>query len=382
MPFKISTVMEEKLEFVQQAVKQKVKFSELCRRFGISRPTGYKWLHRYQKYGEEGLKESSRRPKAQPRATSVKVVEAVVKMKKREPHWGAKKLRVLLEREGVLASSDLPSERTINRILRRNDLSVKQPKTSKAVGRYEYAKSNELWQMDFKGHFALADGTRCYPLTITDDHSRFNIMLEGCANQRIETVKPLLIKAFKKYGLPEAILCDNSAPWGSTKPKDPNRRVITQLEAWLIRLNVRMIHGRPRHPQTQGKCERFHRTLKHEAIEFIRYKSLSHSNERFKSWSYKYNHYRPHEALGMAVPADKYEVSPRSYPKILPEPTYGKSDIVVKVDQKGNIYFKGQQFYIGEGLQRQSVAIRYGDAKDTFEVFYCNQEVMKLTLKV
>lgn len=383
MPFKTKTVMEEKLEFVQLASSGTISFSALCVRFGISRPTGYKWLKRYRAEGAEGLSDRSKRPNNYRSPTSKSVEKAVLAVKAQEPRWGSKKLRVLLEREGLLKETELPSERTISRILKKHGKSAKGPVVPLKVGRFEYEFPNQLWQMDFKGHFEMANGARCYPLTITDDHSRFNIVLTACRNQKIETVKPELIKAFKKFGLPETILCDNAAPWGATGLYNfPNRRVVTQLQAWLIRLGVKMIHGRPHHPQTQGKCERFHRTLKHELLEFNRFRDLDDCQIRFQTWRHKYNNYRPHEALEMKVPADRFEVSLKAYPSELPKTNYSEADTLVIVTPKGYINFKGKRIYVGEGLKAQTLALRRTDQSQSLDAFYCNHFITKLDLEV
>jgi transposase InsO family protein len=380
MPFKPISVMEEKLEFVRLASSRTVKFSTLCKRYGISRPTGYKWLKRYNMKGRSGLIEFSRRPENIPRFTSEKTVKTIATLRESEPSWGAKKLRVLMLRDG---KTTVPSVRTINRILKRQGLSSIGADRPKKVERFEYTHSNELWQMDFKGHFALMDKTRCFPLTITDDHSRFNIVLTACVNQRLDTVRKELIKAFKKYGLPDTILCDNSPPWGSTHTKyKAHRRTITQMEAWLIRLGVRMIHGRPYHPQTQGKCERFHQTLKKELLQYNQFRNQKNIQNEFNRWRKKYNNYRPHEGINMLVPADKYAASERNYPLQLPEIIYGSNDILLKVSQKGFIRFQGKDIYLGEGLQKQTIALRHNEDPKLIEAYYCNQMISKLNLKV
>ena len=384
MPFKKTTVMEEKMEFVHLALNSDIPFSRLCHRFSISRPTGYKWLHLYQKEGPSGLSEQSRRPQNSPGSMDSQLVEFVLQLKNQEPHWGAKKLHTLMQRDYAGKLVQIPSLSTINRILSRHGLTAMVKHLPKPkVGRFERSRPNELWQMDFKGHFALEDRKRCHPLTVTDDFSRFNIVLLACADERGKTVQSGLENAFKKYGLPDTILCDNGSPWGSTNlNRHRPRRTITQLESWLIQLGIKMIHGRPYHPQTQGKCERFHRTLKKELLLYNRFKNYGHCQSEFDLWRDKYNLYRPHEGINFEVPANRFKASPRGYPEGSPERVHGVNDKLLKVSSKGYINYKGRQHYVGEGLRGQFIALREGINLNKMEVYYCNKKIRSITLKV
>ncbi len=376
--------MEEKLEFVHLAINGGMTFTELCQRFRISRPTGYKWLKNYKKDGDSGLDELSRRPKKSPNATAPSLHELIIKLKTQEPHWGAKKLQALLHRDYKDKLDIIPSLSTINRILSKHQLTEKSKnKPLLKTGRFERLRPNELWQMDFKGHFALADKKRCHPLTITDDYSRFNILLLACANERGNTVQLGLEHAFKKYGLPDTILCDNSPPWGSThvdyyRP----RRTITKLESWLIQLGVKMIHGRPYHPQTQGKGERFHKTLKQELLLYNSFKNYAHCQQEFDSWRDKYNLYRPHEGINFEVPAARFQISSKTFPKRPPERIHGINDHLLKVTGKGYIHYQSKPYYIGEGLAGQVIALRNGNNRNKKDVYYCNQKVRSIPSKV
>lgn len=376
--------MNEKLDFVRLAHDRSVSFSTLCARFNISRPTGYKWLSRYKASGMDGLLELSRRPNKTPSSTDSYWVEKILFLKSQEPSWGAKKLYHLLIREHDKDVEDIPSIRTINRILKRHGLTKNElSKRVKKVTAFEYPEPNMLWQMDFKGHFPLLDRTRCHALTITDDHSRFNLLLAACTNEKRTTVQHHLTKVFEQYGLPDAILCDNGSPWGSpTVVRKRRVRTITTLESWLIRLGVKMIHGRPRHPQTQGKEERFHRTLKDELLAFNQFYSIKHCQKEFDKWRYKYNHVRPHESLDFDVPANRYQTSQISMPQVLPEPNYESTMFTRTVGAKGAICFRNNEIYIGEGIRGQKVAIRITEKNDVFEIYYCNQLVRKVSLKL
>jgi hypothetical protein len=229
--------------------------------------------------------------------------------------------------------------------------------------------------MDFKGHFALTQG-RCHPLTVLDDHSRYSLGIEACANERGQTVQIRLTEIFRRYGLPSRILADNGSPWG-TAGGDGH----TPLTLWLMRLGIKVAHGRPHHPQTQGKEERFHRTLKAEVIRFGQLKDLEDSQRRFQAWRQVYNWERPHEALGMKVPGSRFRMSSRSFPEVLPLIEYGPNDVVRMVQGGGLVSFKGHNRRIGKALKGYPVAIRPTPVEGKFEVFFCQSQVAVIDLR-
>lgn len=249
--------MSERGEFVQFVGREGANLSALARRYGISRKTGYKWLRRVQAQGPEGLLDRSRRPHRSPTRTPEDVEALVCALRAEHPAWGGRKLHHVLRRE---RAAGVPAPSTITGILDRNGWLAPERHRQRAWQRFEEAWPNALWQMDFKGHFPTGRG-RCHPFTVLDDHSRFNICLTACADERAETVRSELSRAFQRFGLPERMLMDNGAPWGS-EAAHPH----TKLTAWLIRHGVTVLHGRPYHPQTQGKEERFHRTLALEVL--------------------------------------------------------------------------------------------------------------------
>ena len=261
MPFKELSIMEQRLEFTFLAIESGLTMSELCRRYNISRRTGYKWVERYTAHGIAGLQNQSRRPHRSPKTTSSDIERYIVSKRLADPEWGPKKLYAILKTEqdqGKYPFTTVPCKNTINRILQRNGLiNTERSRQSKKIITFEYDYPNELWQMDFKGPVDLLNRSTCHPLTITDDHSRFNICLKACDNQREDTVKQALINAFRTYGMPYKILTDNGPPWGTIFDNSQGLRAFTKLEKWLLQLNVFLIHGRPYHPQTQGKEERF-----------------------------------------------------------------------------------------------------------------------------
>jgi transposase InsO family protein len=269
-----------------------------------------------------------------------------------------------------------PSSSTITAILQRNGaIGQSEEPRQQAWKRFEHAASNDLWQMDFKGHFELGAG-RCHPLTVLDDHSRFSLCLQACEDERATTVREHLTMTFRRYGLPQRITMDNGSPWG-------NDRVArhTPLTAWLLLLGIGVSHSRPYHPQTQGKDERFHRTLKAEVLQGRAFTDLEHCQRLFDDWRQVYNQQRPHEALGMAVPADRYQASPRAFPERLPAPEYGPGDQIRKVQQEGEISFRGQTFRIGRAFIGYPVGLRPTTTDGLFEVFFSRHCISHVDLR-
>jgi transposase InsO family protein len=372
MGWKVTNLMEARKTFIEQAEAEQQSFSELCRAFGISRKTGYKWLKRYRVAGEAGLVERTSRPHHSPRRTSADQEAVIVAVRERHPVWGGRKIQAYLKRQGV---ADVPAPSTITDILHRHaliDLSTSvhhQP-----YQRFEYAAPNQLWQMDFKGHFALGDGQRCHPLTVLDDHSRFLLALHPCAAETETLVRSHLTTLFDTYGLPERMLMDNGQPWGATA-----EFTLTTLTAWLIRLGIRVLHGRPAHPQTQGKEERLHRTLKAELLTPQSFATLPDCLPAFHVWQRLYNYERPHAALDYHVPADRYLPSPRRLPHPLPPLVYPATDLLRKVDSSGKISFKGRTFRVSRALCGDYVALRPTPTPGLWDVWFSHCWVRHLS---
>lgn len=372
MPWKEVSVMSERRDFVVLASAANANIRELCRRFNISPTTGYIWLKRYKRDGEKGLGNRSRRPHHSPNKTSPETEQLVINLRRQHPAWSARKLH---KRLTALKHHELPGPSTMHAILKRHQLIDPQDSTKhKAFQRYEKAVPNELWQMDFKGEFQLPQG-RCYPLTVLDDHSRFAIALEACGRNTMIIVQSALIKVFRRYGLPDWITCDNGSPWGSAC-----RGHYTRLGIWLMRLGVGLSHSRPHHPQTQGKDERFHRTLGAEVLRYQRADTLAKWQQHFDTWREIYNHQRPHEALAMEVPASRYQPSRRTYPEQLPPIEYGPADIVRKVRHVGHIKYLGRDYHIGSAFYGLHVALRPTLKDGVLDVFFCQQKLGILAL--
>jgi transposase InsO family protein len=375
MPFREVSVMDERREFVGLVGRGDVNIRELCRRFGVSPATGYKWLERFRLEGDGGLAERSRRPRGSPRRTPAEVEERVLEIRAASNQaWGGRKIRRVLEREGM---ADPPAASTITAILRRHHaLGVNGTAAGPAPWqRFERASPNELWQMDFKGHFALHAG-RCHALTALDDHSRYNLILAALGEEREASVRAQLEGAFRRYGLPLAMLTDGGPPW-----RNPRGEPYTRFAVWLMRLGIRVLHGRPRHPQTQGKEERFHRTLKAELIEGRSFFDLVQCQHAFDAWRRRYNHERPHEALAMATPGERYRPSARAFPETLPPIEYAPGDEVRKVDGDGFISFKGRPWRVGKGFRGEIVALRPNGSDGVFDLHYCAHHVATIDLR-
>jgi transposase InsO family protein len=353
--------MSQRLEFVVLATRAGLAFSELCRRFGISRKTGYKWRKRYAAGGKDALGDHSRRPRRSPRQVTPAVAQRVIALRQ-ETTWGGRKLRQRLK---ALGQAEVPAASTCTEILRRADLLKKEPAAG-PLQRFERPLPNDLWQMDHKGHFATQSGQRCHPLTVLDDHSRFNLVLDAAGNERAPTVQTALTAAFERYGLPEAILCDNGGVWGRVTSTTGH----TPLSVWLLRLGVRVLHGRPYHPQTQGKEERFHRTLNAELLSRHTWRDLAHCAAEFPRYRQRYNHERPHDSLQGHTPASRYRASVRRMPATLPPLEYPQMEVRV-VRAKGVITFRAQSWYIGEAFAALPVGLRPSPQADgQWEVYF------------
>jgi transposase InsO family protein len=267
MPWREVSVMEQRREFVRLAMQEGANRRELCRRFGIHPETGYKWLARWQ--AGQDVADRSRRPHGSPRRTASVIEQRVVAVRDAHPAWGARKIARCLEREEMSP----PAVSTVHQILRRSDR-IKAPLGGAVASqRFEMPAPNLLWQMDFKGWVRLGNDAQCHPLTVVDDHSRYDLCLQACADQRGDTVRDRLQATFRHYGLPEAFFVDNGSPWG-----DPSGEHWTRFEVWLLKLGIAVIHSRPYHPQGRGKNERFHRTLNAEVLALRCFRDLAETS--------------------------------------------------------------------------------------------------------
>ncbi len=347
MPWARTDVGEQRVKFVVRAASRKERMTELCREFGISRPTGYRWRRRYEQAGSvTGVVERSRRPQRSPARTESACEERVVALR-REHGWGAKKIAVLLGEQGTALTVT-----TINRILKRRGLVEKQDSHFPALQRFERAAANELWQMDGKGEYHASDGT-CYPLSILDDHSRYAVGLYALPAFTAELVHPCLVRTFERYGVPEAMLMDRGSLWWSTT----NGYGLTWLSVRLIEQGIRLHYGRVQHPQTQGKVERFHRTLDEAIRHRGKPKTMDEWPRALEEFRSTYNQRRPHEALQMQRPAQRYRASARAYQPEPREWEYPSGSWVRRLNPAGCLYWEGQQWFVCEALAEQRVRV-------------------------
>lgn len=368
MPWKVCTTMSERERFREAINSPNANMSQLCREFGITRKTGYLWKNRKDiKSGNR-----SKRPLKSPNQTPSDIEALCIKIRLQYPTWGGVKISQYLRNMGYMG---MPSEKTINRILKKNGfISFEASEKHKPWKRFEHENPNDLWQMDFKGHFETAQG-RCHPLTLLDDHSRFSLLIRSCANQRIITVKQALIDTFREYGLPLRITMDNGPPWGSSSHQQH-----TRLTVWLINLGITISHSRPYHPQTQGKLERFHRVLKEDLISLYSFDDLSDAQKGFDYFRQVYNEVRPHGAINLEVPSKRYRYSTKVYPETLPLIEYSQDALVRKVNSDGIISLRGKRYRVGECFEGYHVALEETDEPHILNVRLAHQKVIKIDL--
>lgn len=348
MAWGVKQVSVQRLAFVMRAEGGKESMTALCREFEISRPTGYLWLERSRQVERlEELGEQSRRPQNSPRKTSEEAEQKVVEARRQRPDWGARKLQGVLAREQV----KLPVV-TIHRILLRCGMVRKQDRPRQATQRFERAAPNQLWQMDFKG---MPNSVQdCVPWTLLDDHSRFLPALRQLTSTKAEPVRACLADTFREHGQPEAMLFDHGTPWWNHE----SQWGWTWLSVWIMRQGIRLILSGKGHPQTQGKVERFHKTL--EAGMFHRPKS---ARTDWQTWldafRQEYNHVRPHEALAMRTPAERWHPSPRPYLENPPAWSYASAaGEVLKVLSNGCVRYRGHHYFVGRAFTGQAVQLQ------------------------
>jgi transposase InsO family protein len=360
MAWKEMSVIDQREEFVRLASLEGANRRELCRRFGISAQTGYKWLGRMS--SGEGLEDRSRRPSSSPSRTAEDMEKKVKAVRAEHPAWGARKIHSVLEGKGLA----VPAVSTVHQVLKRHDLILPKKGGEAAHLRFERQEPNQLWQMDFKGSSALGNGGRLHPLTVIDDHSRYCPCLMACAEESQETVKTHLERAFRLHGLPQAFFVDNGSPWG-----DPQGGKWTSFKVWLMKLGILLIHARMFHPQSRGKNERFHRSMDDEIFAMRPLGDLKDAQRAFDRWRDIYNHKRPHEGIGMKRPADRYRPSPRPMPDKLPEIEYGQGETVRKVSlTKPELSFKGKSVFVSRAFLGERLAIRPHDVDGTYGIYF------------
>jgi len=366
MPWKEVRSVDQRMQFIAAVqADPKGNFHQLCRSFGISRSKGYKWLERFRQMGPRGLEDQKPIAKSFPHRTPDEVVDRVVELRKKHPFDGPKKLRArLLVLEPTLT---VPAASTIGDILDRHGLirprraRLRVPPSPSPLE--PCSESNELWCVDFKGHFACGDGTRCHPLTITDGATRYLIKCEGMVQPRDQPVREHFERAFREFGMPARLRSDNGPPF-ATKALGG----LSALSVWCIRYGVIPERIEPGHPEQNGRHERMHRTLKEQTANPPA-ATLADQQRAFDRFRRDYNDERPHEALGMTPPAAHYEPSLRAMPPAPKDPEYASGFEVRRVKAKGSFSWMGFELRVGPLLASQPVGLRAID-EDEWELFY------------
>ena len=356
--------MEDQRKEFAQAAMCCGNFSALCREFGITRRTGRKWVERYEL--QQPLTDRSRRPHTTPTRTPEAVEQLILAIRADNPGWGAKTIHTVLSNAG---HTNLPCVKTVNNILNRYGcISPEESLKRQPFTHFEKAQCNMMWQTDFKGEFRMADNNYCYPLTILDDHSRFSLKIAPRMSTA-NVVIPVFLEVFREYGMPDSILSDNGAQFAGFK------KGYTQFERWLMDLDILPIHGRIMHPQTQGKIERFHRTIKQELLNHTTISDIADAENKFGIWREKYNNIRPHEALNMRTPGDVYQPSQRQYPETIERFEYGGEYHVIKVNSWGYVRFDKWQIYLSETMIDQYIEFRPSPDGESFIACYRNYKI-------
>lgn len=366
MPWKVICPVEERMRFIAAVNDSDETFSELCARFGISRKTGYKWVERYEEHGVAGLAEGRPVARSCPHRMPSELLDQLLELRKEHPTWGPKKLRARLSAQGVVA---VPAPSTIGDALKKHGLvqarrrRVRPPMTAMPMAITTYP--NDTWCVDFKGHFALGDKTRCYPLTVTDHVSRYLIKCEGLVKTDFAHVKPHFERAFCEFGLPWRIRSDNGPPFATV-----GLGGLSELSVWWIRLGIEPERIEPGEPQQNGRHERMHRTLQEETANPPSPTRIG-QQRAFDCFRREYNHERPHEALDMKTPASLFMPSRRHMPERPKSPEYPDTMKVRKLDGQGRICFAGQtsKITLSKLLAKEPIGLKPID-DDHWEVFY------------
>ncbi len=345
MAWRTRDVDEQRMRFVVAASRREKSLTELCAEFEISRPTGYGWLKRYRARGIAGMQEASRRPHHSPERTPAEVEQRVVELRRQRPDWGARKIRHLLGKEGM----ELPAS-TIHRIFLRHQLVREWDRQPLALGRFERAEPNQLWQMDFKGPKGWDQPVG--PLSVLDDHSRYALALENTGSTQACGVQAVLERVFRESGVPEEMLMDHGTPWFNTQ----GRMGWSQLTVWLMDQDVSLRFSGYRHPQTQGKVERFHRSL---TAALLRRGTPEDSQRQnwLNDFRQEYNCVRPHEALQMKTPDQVWHKSSRMFRESQSAWQYPESSERKEVDGNGQFRLHHQRHYITKALAGKEVGL-------------------------
>jgi putative transposase len=353
MPWKTVLPVDERIKFIEAVDGDDGSFAELCRRFGVSRKTGYKWLERYNEQGPKGLETRASVAHVNAKALSEEDVEAVLTQRRQHPSWGPKKLRARLQELAICTR--LPSPSTIGSLLKR--YGFVRPRRRRVGGPRELTgltvgeRPNDVWCVDFKGDFALGDRSRCYPLTMTDFESRYLLVCTALPSTKEVLARAVFERAFQEFGLPEFIRSDNGVPFSSVGVGG-----LTALCIWWIKLGITPERIEPGHPEQNGRHERMHKTLKAEGTRPAQYDQVA-QQRAFDRFRHEYNDVRPHEAIGLRTPGSRYAVSRRPMPREPQTPTYPEMMTTRRLDDVGRLNLRGHKLLLARALANESVGL-------------------------
>ena len=368
MPLIERTKESMRTEFVKRALAHEKSKSALCKEYGISRPTGDKWIQQY--LNGESLADKSKAPH-NPNRIATDIEKLVVAKRNKFPAFGAIKIGRMLRNEGY---ENIPCTKTINNIFQRNGLITREDsQAATPYQRFEKEYPNEMWQGDYKGNFLMKNGERCHPLNIIDDHSRFNICCRACKTETFEEIKPIMIELFENYGLPFSFLCDNGNPWGTSQSTG-----FTKFEVWLMELGILTLHGRIHHPQTQGKDESFNRSFTRECLRYNEFNSIDEAQMIFDKYRDIYNNIRPHHSLNLDVPSSHYVRSNKEYNSNISIWEYPEKHEIRKVKETGFFNFASQGYFLSEAFANKEIAICTSQKEHCIDLFFRQFKIARI----
>jgi len=377
MPWQETDVMDQRTEFVFRVIQKGERFGDVCREYGISRKTGYKWKERFLSEGLSGLGDESRRPKTSPTELSETMVCQIIKLKVAHPGWGPRKLRAVLARTG--SPSDLPSESSFKRVLDKAGLVERRRRRptgeqGRLTAPVKPERPNQVWTIDFKGWWYTRNQRRFEPLTIRDGYSRYVLCAQALDNACTETVRVAMVRIFEKHGLPEVIRSDNGSPFAARQ----SPLGLSRLSAWWLTLGINLDRIAPGRPDQNGGHERMHRDLARE-VEGPAEADPVAQQAALDVWRQTFNDERPHEALGMRVPKELYQSSPRKYDPAPVELVYPASYVVRKVMRLGQVNLAGRSIHVSVALRGCDVGLEpLSDQR--YAVWFCRLRLGELDL--
>lgn len=374
MPWKETCAMDQKIAFITMVNEGVYSFAEACRQFEISRKTGYVWVERYEHDGVSGLQARSSAPHTHPNEMPASMIAQLLQMKKRYPKLSAGKV---LDRLRMDQAQGLPARSTVGELFKRYGLIVprkrRAPRAKQGTPLSHAGAPNALWSVDFKGNFRLGNGRWCYPLTLSDNYSRYLLVCRALEHPSEQAVWPHMKRAFREYGLPQAIRSDNGAPFASV-----GLGGLTRLSIWWLKLGISVERIRPGHPEQNPRHERMHRTLKAD-IDEPRH-SVRAQQRRFDWFQHYYNEDRPHDAHRGVPPTAHFRISGRSYPTRITEPEYDSQFVVRRVRSNGQIKWQGHLLFVSEALIGEPIGL-VQVAEDHWQLQFCSMTLGVLNMR-